>query len=91
VSDASAPVTRLTTRPHAVPDPEPEADPERTMEAVPEPPPPATPADEAREHVLEIASALPRRPGSGGPRRVVEPVPPPERPEPPEPPPDDAA
>jgi hypothetical protein len=54
--DAGAVVTRLTTRPHAVPDPEPpEPDP---------PPPPAPPADDAREHVRQIASALPRRPGA---------------------------
>ena len=79
--EGTAPVTRLTTRPHAVPDPEPETG--------------ASPEDAAREHVREIASALPRRPGAGGPRRLVTPVPPPEPPAGPEdpegPPPDDAA
>jgi hypothetical protein len=66
-----AEVTRLTTRPHAVPDPDPE---------------PAA-GDDAGEHVRQIASALPRRPGA--PRRIVPPPvePPPGRFEPP----DDAA
>jgi hypothetical protein len=57
----AAEVTRLTTRPHAVPDPEPG-----------EP----SPADDAREHVREIASALPRRPGVQR-RSVPAPPPPP--------------
>jgi chromosome segregation protein len=70
-----ADVTRLTTRPHAVPDPEPEHRPAAPGD------PDATPADDAREHVRQIASALPRRPGTG---RRVTPVPPPESP--PEPP-----
>jgi hypothetical protein len=77
---ASAPaaeVTRLTTRPHAVPDPEPEHEPR-----------PESGADDARTHVLQIASALPRRPGT--PHGRVPPPPPVEPPEDTEPP-DDAA
>jgi hypothetical protein len=65
--EGSAEVTRLTTRPHAVPDPE--------------PPREGAPADDAREHVREIASALPRRPGT------PPPDPPPAPTDPAEPPP----
>jgi hypothetical protein len=88
----TAEVTRLTTRPHAVPDPEPEppltpAPP--AVAAAPDPPEESEPEDEARAHVREVASALPRRPGVP-PRAVPVVVPPPLGPPPPDPP-DDAA
>jgi cell division septum initiation protein DivIVA len=58
-----AEVTRLTTRPHAVPDPEPEPPEPPPVAAAPEPHPATLgPDDDAREHVREIASALPCRP-----------------------------
>jgi hypothetical protein len=69
--DAGAVVTRLGVRPRAVPDPEPDPPPAPLVAA----PEPRSPADEARDHVLQVARALPRRP-RGRPR----PVPPPERP-----------
>jgi hypothetical protein len=88
--DHTAEVTRLTTRPHAVPDPEPEPRPAPVPPAVvaaPDPPEESEPEDEARAHVREIASALPRRPGAP-PRAVPVVVP---KPPPPPDPPDDAA
>jgi hypothetical protein len=80
--EPTAEVTRLTTRPHAVPDPEPEHDP--SGGAGPAQP---TPADDAGERVRQIASALPRRPRVQ--RRIVPP--PVEPPFGPFDPPDDAA
>jgi hypothetical protein len=72
--DPGAVVTRLTTRPHAVPDPEPQGAPAPHVTAAPEPRPPA---DDAREHVRRIASALPRRPKpAGAPKRTPPPTPP---------------
>jgi septal ring factor EnvC (AmiA/AmiB activator) len=73
----TAEVTRLTTRPHAVPDPDPE----------PADRGGSTPGDDAGERVRQIASALPRRP------RVHRPIAPPpvEPPSGPYEPPDDAA
>jgi hypothetical protein len=73
----TAEVTRLTTRPHAVPDPEPELPTPPAVAAAPDPPAEdGGPEDEARAHVREIASALPRRPGRP-PRAVPPPVEPP--------------
>jgi len=84
--DRGAEVTRLTTRPHAVPDPEPEPPtqpPPPAVAAAPDPPAEHDDEDDARAHVREIASILPRRPG-----RPPRAVPPPVAPEPP---PDDVA
>jgi hypothetical protein len=68
-SERTAEVRRLTTRPHAVPDPEPEPEPPQApappaVAAAPDPPEEREPEDEARMHVREVASALPRRPGA---------------------------
>jgi hypothetical protein len=71
-----AEVTRLATRPHAVPDPPP-APPVPPVAAVPDPP---DPDDAARARVREIADSLPRRPGTP-PRRAPKAVPPDEPPD----------
>ncbi|HEY6761292.1 MAG TPA: hypothetical protein VI318_17470 [Baekduia sp.] len=68
--ERSAHVTRLTTRPHAAPDPEP-------LRPVPDPP---SDEDEALVHVRESANMLPRRPGAPRPTPPVV-VPPPEPPD----------
>ena len=75
--EPTADVTRLTTRPHAVPDlaPGPPAPP--AVAAAPDPP---AEEDDARAHVREIANTLPRRPRSPKwPPPVI--VPPPEPPD----------
>jgi hypothetical protein len=67
-SETGAEVTRLTTRPHAVPDPGPEP----------------SPADDAGAHVREIARALPRRPGPPRVRPQPPPPDPPDGPDAPD-------
>jgi cell division septum initiation protein DivIVA len=76
--ERSAHVTRLTTRPHAVPDPEPRF--ALPPMAVPPAPPEDADEDEARAHVREVADALPRRPGTPKPAAPAI-VPPPEPPD----------
>jgi hypothetical protein len=72
--EPTADVTRLTTRPHAVPDLAPGRPP---VAAAPDPP---AEEDDARAHVREIANTLPRRPGvPKRPPPVI--VPPPEPPD----------